>query len=109
MRLPTTESTSKLEIPLRGHLVLKHRFAYLEKKNRTDLATTKAIIVASAVLHNIAVETEIDMEEELWDVEADIEHENENINVPDEGPAIQNNNAAMQGRLKRVQIITDYS
>ena len=46
------------------------------------------------------------MEGELRNVEADIELENEN--VLDDGPAIQNNNAAMQGRLKRAQIIRDY-
>ena len=33
--------------------VLKRRFGYLGKKVRTDLDTTKAIIVASMVMHNI--------------------------------------------------------
>ena len=75
--------------------VLKHHFSYLEKIMRIDLKTTKAIIVASAVLHNIGIQTGVDMDEELRDVEADIEHENEDINVLDDAPAMQSNNAAM--------------
>ena len=59
------------------------------------MKTTKAIIVASAVLHNIGIQTGVDMDEELRDVEADIEHENEDINVLDDAPAMQSNNAAM--------------
>lgn len=86
--------------------VLKRRFCYLGTTMRTNLDTTKAIIVASAVLHNIAIHTKLDMEEEVRDVHADMQHEN--INVPDNDPAMQNNNAALQGRLKREQIIRDY-
>lgn len=39
--------------------VLKKRFAYLGKVMRTDLDSTKAILVASFILHNLAVTTRL--------------------------------------------------
>lgn len=44
--------------------VLKRRFSYLRKKIRTQLETKQVIIVASFVLHNIAVQTRLILPEE---------------------------------------------
>ena len=84
--------------------LLKRHFGYLGTIMGTSLDATKAIIVASVVLHSI--QTRIDIEQELRHVQADTECEN--IIVLDNGPAIQNNNAALQVHLKHAQSIRDY-
>ena len=87
--------------------VLKRRFGYLGTTLRTHLDTTKAIIVACAVLHNVAVQTRLDLEEE--DMEANRDRNNiEHIRVMADDNVMHNNNEAVQGRLKRNQIIRDY-
>ena len=87
--------------------VLKRRFSYLGKSMRTNLETTKAIIVASVVLHNIAVKTRIDMEDDVIAVNENFQ--NNNLNVPDNFvQARHGNNEALLGRLKRQQIIQEY-
>lgn len=104
---PHEEAYNKSHIKTRNTIekalgVLKRRFRYLDTTMRTNLDTTKAIIVASAVLHNIAIQTGVDMEDEVRDVYTDMQH------VLDNDPAMQDDNAAVQGRLKREQIIRDY-
>lgn len=85
--------------------VLKRRFSCLGHPMRTELKTTQAIIVASAILHNIAITTRINMMDEM--VEA---HDlpNVDINVNNFVPARYGDNEAVLGRLKREQIIRDY-
>ena len=80
--------------------VLKRRFCYLGQTVRTSLDTTKAIIVAAMVLHNKAVLTNIDLEEP--NIDAGVHHDVHMANVQRQG------NAAVQGRLKRAQIIREY-
>ena len=62
--------------------------------------TTKANIVAAMVLHNKAVLTNIDLEEP--NIDAGVHHDVHMANVERQG------NAAVQGRLKRAQIIRQY-
>ncbi|XP_066984532.1 putative nuclease HARBI1 isoform X2 [Macrobrachium rosenbergii] len=81
--------------------VLKRRFGYLGGRVRTNLETTKAIIVASMVLHNIAVRTRV------------IRVENEQMAVHEE-PVFQEpalplaGSETAQGRVKRQNIIRHY-
>lgn len=87
--------------------VLKRRFSYLGKCMRTNLETTQAVIVASVVLHNIAVQTKLDMEDDIRHVNENlqnvqdiaVEHLNQERNAHDE---------PVQGRLKRAMIIREY-
>ncbi|XP_050691085.1 putative nuclease HARBI1 [Eriocheir sinensis] len=81
--------------------VLKKRFAYLGKKMRTSLDTTKAIIVAAVVLHNIAVKTRLVMPQD------GAEHAIINVNALHNGVPVDRQGNA-QGRLKRQQIIRDF-
>ncbi|XP_050724404.1 putative nuclease HARBI1 [Eriocheir sinensis] len=81
--------------------VLKRRFGYLGKKVRTNLDTTKAIIVAAMVLHNIAVQTRLVLPQDGRDMI------NIDINALHNEVPIQRQ-ANVLGRLKRQQIITDY-
>lgn len=57
-----THSTVK-----RAFGLLKRRFAFLEKRLQTDLNNTKMIIVAAAVLHNIAIKQNVPMPGETND------------------------------------------
>lgn len=87
--------------------VLKRRFSYLGKTIRTNLETTKAIIVASAVLHNIAVNTRLDMEDDINAVNENIQNNDFNV-IDDFVQARNDNNESLQGRLRREQIIREY-
>lgn len=82
--------------------VLKRRFGYLGKPIRTHLETTKAIIVASVVLHNIAVQTRVVLPEE-----GDLEENIDQHVLPDEAP-VQQVRSNVQGRLKRERVIRDH-
>lgn len=84
--------------------VLKRRFSYLGKLIRTDLETTKAIIVAAVVLHNIAVQTRVDMSDEIRDVNVDLQDVQINgiAKIDDPEPADEE---ALLGHLKRNRII----
>lgn len=78
--------------------VLKRRFSYLGKKIRTELETTKAIIVACMVLHNIAVKSKLILPE------GDELAADNNQLFLDMPAQIQDN---VQGRQKRQQLIRD--
>ena len=80
--------------------VLKRRFGYLGKKVRTALDTTKTVIVAAIVLHNIAVETRLVLPQDGRDIIIIDD------NLPNEVPLQRNGN--IQGRVKRQQIIRDF-
>lgn len=86
----------------RAFNVLKKRFAYLGKKIRTEFETTKAIIVASIVLHNIAVQTKL-----ILPKDGELEEEN-NPHVLPSVAQVQEACENIQGRLKREQIIRDH-
>lgn len=75
--------------------VLK-RFGYLNKKVRTDLDTTKTIIVACMVMHNIGVRSKLIMPQDGEDISQD--------HIPDRFP-VQGN---AQGIQKQRQIIQDF-
>lgn len=80
--------------------VLKKRFACLGMVMRTKLNTTKAVIVAAVVLHNLAVMTRVLLPEEGG---GEVAENQLNLYREDDG-----NNINMQGRLKRQQIIRDH-
>ncbi|XP_050716004.1 putative nuclease HARBI1 isoform X4 [Eriocheir sinensis] len=84
--------------------VLKLRFSYLRNVIRTDLETTKAVIVAAVVLHNIAVQTRIDMSDEIRDVNVDLQDVQINgiAKIDDAEPA---DDEVLLGCLKRDRII----
>lgn len=94
--------------------VLKRRFAYLGKKMRTSLRNAKHIIVAAAVLHNLAVAYRVP---EINDVplgeDPDVPEDPddpEDLEDPDD-PRPQEQPRAVrniQGAFKRQQIIRDY-
>ncbi|XP_045105462.1 putative nuclease HARBI1 isoform X2 [Portunus trituberculatus] len=78
--------------------VLKRRFGYLGMKMRTDLDTTKAIIVACFVMHNIGVKSKLVLPDDLED--------DNQINVPNRmAENVQENEQATR---KRQQIIRDH-
>lgn len=80
--------------------VLKRRFGYLGKKIRTHLDTTKTIVVACAVLHNIAVIARLVLPQYGRDINVIVN------NIPNEVlPQRQGN---VEGRVKRQQIIRDF-
>lgn len=108
---PKEEAYNRSHIKTRNTIerafgVLKRRFCYLGTTMRTQLITTQAIIVASAVLHNIAINTRLNVEEEGGEIQPHMQPENGH-DFPND-LAMPNNNAALQGRLKRQQIIRDY-
>lgn len=77
--------------------VLKRRFAYLGTTMRTSLDNTKAIVVASVVLHNIAVRTRLVLP-----------GDNEEAIVNQVDNQYQGGHENIQGRLKRQQIIRSH-
>lgn len=76
--------------------VLKRRFGYLGMKLRTDLDTTKAIIVACMVMHNIGVKTRLILP---------YEEDGSQDNIQNRAVQVNENE---QGTHKRRQIIRDY-
>ena len=78
--------------------VLKRRFGYLGMKIRTDLDTTKAIIVACMVMHNIGVKTRLILPH-------DGDDNNQNRVIDRIAVQVQENE---HGRQKRQQIIRDH-
>ncbi|XP_050726615.1 putative nuclease HARBI1 isoform X1 [Eriocheir sinensis] len=87
--------------------VLKRRFAYLGKSIRTNLETTKAIIVASAILHNIAVKTRLNMEDDINAVNENLQNNDLNV-IENFVEARYDSDEVLQGRLKREQIIREH-
>lgn len=86
----------------RAFRVLKRRFSYLGKKIRTKLETTQAIIVASFVLHDIAVQTRLVIPEEEGEVQGNpANHALQNFEVQVEG------HGNMAARRKRQAIIRE--
>lgn len=69
--------------------VLKRRFATLGKTMRTKLRTTKAIIVAAGVLHNLAVSTRI-IDEDLNMGDEQANEEQEYVENPNGAQAADN-------------------
>lgn len=67
---------------------------------------TKAIVVASAVLHNLAVATRINMEDVIREVDANLQNVQNAVGKNNE--VGDGTDEALQGRLKRASIIRDY-
>lgn len=94
--------------------LLKRRFACIGEKMRTSLRNTKTIIVAAAVLHNLAVayrvpEPDVPDAAEYPDDPTDPGDQDDpddpdDPRAPVQPQAVRN----IQGSLKRQQIIRDY-
>ena len=108
---PTTEKERKYNtahiktrnVIERAFGVLKRRFAILNKEMRTKLCTTKKIIMACVILHNIALQHNIPMNDEMDEDEV-LGNEIQNINAEQ---AVPIGNAA-SGLVLRSRIIENW-
>lgn len=80
--------------------ILKKRFVYLTTPMRTKLDTTKAIIVASVVLHNVAIHSRIDVlkVDDLTESHFNEMNSEENVNMHED-------DASILGHIKRQRVI----
>lgn len=88
--------------------LLKRRFACIGEKMRTSLRNTKTIIVAAAVLHNLAVAYRVpepDVPDAAEDPDDPANQDDpDDPRAPVQPQAVRN----IQGSLKRQHIIRDY-
>ncbi|XP_037784295.1 putative nuclease HARBI1 [Penaeus monodon] len=87
----------------RAFSVLKRRFSCLGKKLRTSLETTKVIIVACAILHNLAIQYRV-AEPEIY-----VDDSNENpVDLMIHHPDPPNTQRNIEGNVRRQEIINQY-